>query len=185
MAENLTLARPYANALFEVAKADDRLAEWSAALESASRAVADDAVAELLSSPALSDDERVGLVADLARRIGGESKAFDDEHGRNFLRLLAENDRLYVLPEIREIFDELKAEAENTIDVELTAAAPVDADIEGRIREALERRLGRRVELRTSIDESLIGGAVIRADDLVIDGSLRTRLGKLARALIQ
>jgi F-type H+-transporting ATPase subunit delta len=101
----------------------------------------------------------------------------------NMLRLLAENGRLDVLPEIAELFDKLKADVENSIDVTLTAAAQVDEAQQRSIVEALQRRFGRKVNLNFKLDEQLIGGARLQANDLIIDGSVRTGLAKLASAL--
>jgi F-type H+-transporting ATPase subunit delta len=104
--------------------------------------------------------------------------------GRNLLRLLAENDRLDALGEMSEQFDELKAARENRIKVRLISASPVDAAQTEKIAGALSRKLGREVELELEIDESLLGGAIVRAEDMVIDDSLRTRLKRLTSSLI-
>jgi F-type H+-transporting ATPase subunit delta len=101
----------------------------------------------------------------------------------NLLKLLAENGRLSVLPEIAELFDKFKADVENSVDVVLTAATPVDPVQREKIIAALKRRFGREVNLHFQLDENLIGGARLQADDLVIDGSVRTGLEKLSSAL--
>lgn len=178
MAENRTLARPYANALFEVARGGGDLAGWSNALAKAAAVAQNEDAQAFFASPNVTDGERVSLVTDLAQ--GGPLAT---EHGQNLLRLLAENDRLEVLPEIAERFDELKANFENSVEVSLISATPVDAEIAAKIKAALQKRLGRSVELNESIDPELVGGAIIRADDMVIDGSIRTRLGQLAQAM--
>jgi F-type H+-transporting ATPase subunit delta len=100
------------------------------------------------------------------------------------LKLLLEYGRVNVLPEIAEHFDALKAAVENTVDVTVTSAAPMSAEQQAIIAAALKERLGSNVTLSTEIDENLIGGAVIRAGDVVIDGSLRARLTSLTNALI-
>ena len=107
-----------------------------------------------------------------------------DARGTNFLKLLLEYGRVAVLPEIAEHFETFKANVENTVDVVVTSAAPISDDQQKAIVKALTARLGRDVRLQTEIDESLIGGAVIRAGDVVIDGSLRARLDGLTNALI-
>jgi F-type H+-transporting ATPase subunit delta len=104
--------------------------------------------------------------------------------GRNFLRLVAENDRLEVLPEIVQRFDALKAEAERTVAVSIVSASEIDAGQAALIARSLEQRLGRAVELKFSVDPDLLGGAVIRAEDQVIDGSVRSRLESLANTLV-
>jgi F-type H+-transporting ATPase subunit delta len=104
--------------------------------------------------------------------------------GLNFLLLLAENRRLEALPDIAQAFEQLRAEVENTMDVTLRAAAPVSEEQRARIVAALKQRFGRDVRLNFVLDESLIGGARLQADDHVIDGSVSTRLAKLASALV-
>jgi F-type H+-transporting ATPase subunit delta len=106
-----------------------------------------------------------------------------DQEGGNFVRTLAENRRLALLPEISARFDELKNEAEGVIDVTVTSAAPLDDSQRGTLAAALERRLRRSVRLQCATDPALIGGAVLRAGDLVIDGSLRGRLERIAYEL--
>ena len=106
------------------------------------------------------------------------------DKGSNFLKLLLEYGRVAVLPEIAEHFDALKADIENTVDVTITSAAPISAAQQKVIAKALKERLGRDVRIETHIDETLIGGAVIRAGDVVIDRSLRSRLSSLSNALI-
>ncbi len=105
------------------------------------------------------------------------------EAGRNFLRTLAENKRLGLLPEIAAQFEVLRAEVENVIDVEVIAAREIAPPQQKRLMEALKRRLGRDVRMHTRIDDTLIGGAIVRAGDLVIDGSLKGRLARLGSAL--
>lgn len=178
MAENRTLARPYANALFEVARDSGDLAGWSSALANAAAVAQNENAQAFFASPSVTDSERVSIVSELAQ--GGPLAG---EHGQNLLRLLAENDRLEVLPEIAARFEELKAKFENSVEVSLVSATPVDPEIAAKIKAALQKRLGRSVELNESIDPDLVGGAIIRADDMVIDGSIRTRLGQLAQAM--
>ena len=126
---------------------------------------------------------RATLVGSIASAIkGGELLA--SAAGKNLLQLLAENDRLTALPEIAAQFDALKAEAENKVKVTVTAATPVDAAIAEQIKKALQQKLGRAVELTLEVDASLIGGAIIQADDMVIDGSVRTRLQRLTEKIV-
>ena len=105
------------------------------------------------------------------------------QHGTNLLKLLLENGRVAVLPEISEQFEALKAKVENSIDAVITSAAPLSDALQKAIASALSKKLGREVRISTEVDENLIGGAVIRAGDVVIDGSLRARLEGLANAL--
>jgi len=185
MADNNTIARPYADAIFSYAQESGALAAWSEALALAGPIMADGQVNGFLSRPALTDAQRLELLTGLFGQAGGEGSLLGggDEHGLNFLRLLVENDRVNVLPEISQHFEALKAEVENTVDVIVTSAVPLDDSQRQEITEALKKRLGRDVRLQTEVDENLIGGAVISAGDVVIDGSLRARLEGLAGAL--
>jgi len=176
MAEKATTARPYARAAFGFAQQHGRLAQFSALLAAASAVVADERVARLIGNPHVPTAELVQLVAEAA----GEAA---DEHGRNFLRTVAHNGRLALLPEIAAQFETLRAEVENVVDVELVAAMQVEPAQQDRLLQALRRRFGREVRLHTRIDASLIGGAVVRAGDLVIDGSLKGRLERLSSAM--
>lgn len=186
MADNHTIARPYAQATFEFANESNGLAKWSEALGVARDLLGDGQVTKFLGNPALTDDERLSFLTDLFASAGGKSSilAGGNKQGTNFLKLLLEYRRVSVLPEIADHFDALKAEVENTIDVIVTSAAPLSAAQQKTIAKALTDRLGREVNLKTEINENLIGGAVIRAGDVVIDGSLRSRLEGLANALI-
>lgn len=186
MADNNTIARPYARAAFAVAKENDALDELSRSLGIAKDMLADGQVSRFLANPALTDEERLEFLTGLFAKTAGENSVFagSSEHGKNFLKLLLEFGRVDVLPEISDRFDALKAEVENTVDVTVVAAAELNADQVSEIEKALKSRLGRNVNLTTEIDEDLIGGAVIRAGDVVIDGSVRARLEGLANALV-
>jgi F-type H+-transporting ATPase subunit delta len=176
MADRLTIARPYARAAFEEARKNGGLAPWSDALQAAAIVVKDPRVAGLLDNPRVRPEELAQLVDDIAARALGE-------HGANFVRTLADNHRLGLLPEIAQLFGTLKDDAEGVADVTVTSAAPLDEAQRGRIGAALERRLKRKVRPHFQTDPALIGGAVLRAGDLVIDGSLRTRLERIAYEL--
>ena len=183
MADLSTVARPYAKALFDLASAERKLREWSAALGLAATVVSDASAKRALANPKLDDGSRAALVGDIAAAVQG-GELFKSTEGRNLLKVLAENDRLTALPEIAAQFDALKAEAENKVNVTVTAATAVDAALAERIKKALEQKLGRVVELTLAVDASLLGGAVIRADDMVIDGSVRARLQRLAEKMV-
>ena len=185
MADNNTVARPYAEAVFEVARESDALDELSASLAAAGELLGDGQVVTFLGEPALTDDQRLEFLQGLFAAAEGEDSMFSggNEHGTNFLKLLLENGRIAVLPEISAQFEALKAKEENSIDAVITAAAPLSAAQEKEIASSLAEKLGRDVRISTEIDENLIGGAVIRAGDVVIDGSLRARLEGLANAL--
>ena len=187
MADNNTVARPYAQAVFDVAQENDALAELSESLAAAQALMEDGQVAAFMATPTLSDDERLTFLQGLFGQAVGESSVFagGSQHGTNFLKLLLENGRVGVLPEIAEHFEALKAKIENSVDAVVTSAAPLSDARMKEITASLKARLGREVKLTSEIDENLIGGAVIRAGDVVIDGSLRARLEGLAHALVK
>ncbi|MEG3791780.1 F0F1 ATP synthase subunit delta [Lysobacter sp. CCNWLW3] len=173
MSQNLTLARPYARAAFALSRDGGRSAAWSQGLALAARIAADPQVHELLAHPRLSSADAVGLIA-----IDGADEAY-----LRFLGLLADNRRLPLLPEIAGMFEELRAEAERIVKARVTAASEMPAAELASIKAALTKRFGREVELETAVDASLIGGAVIDAGDVVIDGSLKGKLARLQTAL--
>ncbi|MGH8136903.1 MAG: F0F1 ATP synthase subunit delta [Steroidobacteraceae bacterium] len=176
MADKTTIARPYAKAAFEEAQATNRLGPWSETLRTAAAVVQDPRVQRLLGNPAVGKAELAAFVSDLA----GPKL---DDRGRNFVQTLAQNRRLVYLPEISALFDELKDAAEGVIDVTVTSAAPlVNGQLET-LSTAMQRKLQREVRLHCETDPSLIGGAVLRAGDLVIDGSMRSRLERIAYEL--
>jgi F-type H+-transporting ATPase subunit delta len=173
MAEKATIARPYARAAFEHARAGGALQRWSELLGLASAVVSDERVHKLLSNPRVTPEDLAGLVADVAR-------AAPDEDGANFIRTLAANRRLGLLPEIASAYELLRADVENTADVEVVSAVPLDNAQRDRLAGALAKRLKREVRISCSVDASLLGGAIVRSADLVIDGSLRAQLERLA-----
>jgi F-type H+-transporting ATPase subunit delta len=176
MADKRTIARPYARAAFAEASRDKRLGPWSEALRVGAAVVQDARVQNLLGNPHVTSQQLAQLVIDLA---GPQL----DEHGRNFIQTLAENRRLGYLPEISKFFDALRDAAEGVVDVTVTSAAPLAEGEQRALSEALTRKLKREVRLHTATDSTLIGGAVVRAGDLVIDGSLRSRLERITYEL--
>ena len=187
MADNNTVARPYARAIFDVAQENDALTELAESLAAARALLEDGQVAEFLAVPALSNDERLAFLQGLFADTVGKGSVFagGSDHGTNFFKLLLENGRVAALPEIADQFEALKAKVENTVDAVITSAAPLSAEQQQAMADSLREKLGRDVNVTTEIDENLIGGAVIRAGDVVIDGSLRARLDGLANALIK
>jgi len=181
MAEISSIAHPYAEAVFALAREAGQLAGWSDTLHVAGVVAANETVARMIDTPGADDAIVVGIIADICQQA--VSAPVDADRVHNLLRLLAENDRLPVLAEIAGQFDKLKADVENSIDVVLTAAAPVDDAQQAKISAALAKRFARNVNLHFKLDENLIGGARLQADDLVIDGSIRTGLEKLSSAL--
>jgi len=176
MADKITVARPYARAAFEEAQAHKQLGAWSESLQRAAAVVQDPRVGSLLGNPAVTHEQLAKFVIELA---GPQL----NEQGRNFVQTLAENRRLAYLPEISTLFDELKDEAEGIVDVTVTSAAPLESGQREALSSALQRRLKRQVRLHCQTDPALLGGAVLRAGDLVIDGSMRARLNRIAYEL--
>jgi F-type H+-transporting ATPase subunit delta len=176
MAELSTLARPYAKAAFEYAAQAGELQSWSDSLSTAGSVAQQSNVVKLLSSPSVTGQQQATALIEIC----GDAL---DESGQNFLTVLSENHRLQLLPEISLQFDILKANREKAVEVELVAAHELDAEQQQKLSEALSAKLERKVNMQVSLDKSLLGGAVIRAGDLVIDGSIRGRLAKLAESL--
>ncbi len=176
MAELSNIARPYARAVFELAKASADYSLWSEQLDMLAAVAADSNIGALFNNPRVSRHALAGVFTDIC----GDQL---DGNARNLVRLLAQNRRLHALPVIAEQYEYLRAEAERTVQAELESALPVSDTQQQRIAEALSQRMGRRVELTVKTNEELLGGAVVRAGDLVIDGSIRARLEKLATAI--
>jgi F-type H+-transporting ATPase subunit delta len=176
MAELITLARPYAKAAFEDARAQNALGQWSTMLQWASAVVSDAQVMIALDNPGLTTEQKANIVIDIC-----EGKL--SEHGKNFVRILAENKRLSLLPEISCMFEHLKAEQEKTLDVEVLSARALDVQQTNILSESLRKRFDRNIELNCVVDEKLLGGIIIRAGDTVIDGSVRGKLTRMSDAI--
>lgn len=176
MSESITIARPYAQAAFEEAQKQPDLKSWSEVLLSLAEAVTHAEIRTVINSPLVDKSQLANLLSDL---LGGHAKP----QQMNFIRLLIENQRLLLLPEIAAIFEVLKAESEKIVNVEVDSAFELSAAQQEKIVSSLKTRMGREVKLVCKINKELLGGLVIRAGDKVIDGSARTRLGELATAL--
>ncbi len=176
MAELTTLARPYAKAAFGFALANQDLEAWSKMLSVLAVVSQEAAVAEVLSSPALTSDQQVATLAEVC----GEEL---NEVAKNFVAILSENKRLALLASIAEQYEVLKAKQLEMSEVEITSAFEVDAEVSDKLAKALTNKLNLSVNIQTQVDKTLIGGAVIRAGDLVIDSSVRARLAKLNEAM--
>ncbi len=181
MAETATVARPYARAAFRHAREHNTFAAWSQLLDAGAGIAADPRARALFGSPRVSARELVDLVVGVAAASG----ASVDQDGRNFVALLAENRRLGLMGEIAAQFEALRADVENTVDVEITTAMALTAEQRASLGGALARRFGREVRLNETIDAALVGGAIVRSGDLVIDGSLTGRLARLEQQMSQ
>ena len=175
MAEPSTIARPYAEAAFRLADAQGKLAEWSATLANLAAVAADARVRAAIGDPNVSGGQ------DCRACSSRSSPASSTGEAENFVRVLAENDRLEVLPEIRAQFEALKNEREGVVEAEIFTAFDMDAAQVADLVARLEKSTGRKVKARVSVDKSLIGGVKIVVGDKVIDGSARAQLGALGR----
>lgn len=176
MAEAITIARPYANAIFKIALGKGALKAWSELLAIFSQCVADPKMQSIIASPSVSDEDAIALFKDIA----GDAM---QEDAISFLTLLAENNRLQLLSDIALLFEELREQEEQVMTADVTSARPLTPEQEANISAALKKRTGRDVTLNTQVDESLLGGAIIRAGDLIIDGSALGKLNKLANVI--
>ena len=176
MSELTTAARPYARAVFDMAKETGELDQWSESLGFMGGIAANEDVVALLSSPKMAKQAGADAFIQLA-----DGKL--DDKAQNLVKTLAENNRIALLPEISALFEVLKDEAEGSVEAIVTTAKKLTKAEEKSIAAALKKRLGREVKLKVSIDKALLGGAIIQAGDLVIDGSIQGRLNKMTMAM--
>ena len=176
MADLSTIARPYAKAVFELANSAGKLDSWSELLNTLANIAADEDMQSFISSPKITP-------AQVAEVVIGVAGSVVDDKGKNLVKLLAENGRIAVLPDIAARFELLKIDAENSVDVEVTSVEPMSDAHKAELSESLRRKLGREVRMTYGTDPSLLGGALIKAGDLIIDGTVRARLEKMAGAL--
>ncbi|MDR3433276.1 MAG: F0F1 ATP synthase subunit delta [Rouxiella aceris] len=175
MSEFVTVARPYAKAAFDFAVEHQSLDRWQSMLAFTAEVTRDEQIEELLSGATAPEALSATFIA-----ICGEQL---DDAGQNLIRVMAENKRLRVLPEVLQQFIELRAALEATVEVEVTSASALSEEQQAKIAAAMEKRLSRKVKLNCKIDKSVLAGVVIRAGDMVIDGSVRSRLERLADVL--
>lgn len=181
MADTATIARPYARAAFDYARGANALAPWSSLLKAANAALGDERVAALVGNPHVRSADLVTFLLELAS--GAQASADLSAKARNFLQLLADNRRLELLPQIALQYEALRAEVENTVDVTVTSAMPLTGAQSAKLSAALAKRFKRTVRLQQELDPKLIGGAIVRAGDFVVDGSLRGRVERLGTAV--
>jgi F-type H+-transporting ATPase subunit delta len=176
MAELSTLARPYAKAAFQAAVDAGEVQAWSDMLSTASNVVLDETMDKVLSHPSFTGQQQAQTLIDVC---GDKLNA----SGQNLVSVLAENKRLSLMPQILEQFEHLKAELEKAVDVEIISAFDVSDESKQKLTDALKAKLAKDVRVTTTVDSTLVGGAIIRAGDLVIDGTVRGKLVKLAEAM--
>lgn len=175
MAENITLARPYADAAFQLARATNALGPWQQALDRMAAVAADAQMVECITNPRLLPAQVAQLFLDVVGSVSAEQQ--------NFVRLLVDNERLQVLPEIRELYVELKNGQEGVQEADIASAFPLDdATLKNLVAE-LEARFKCRIQATVSLDPELIGGVRIAVGDQVIDASVRGKLASMATAL--
>ena len=175
MSELTTVARPYAKAAFDYAVEANAIESWYEMLVFAAEVSKNDTITGYLSGGA-----SVEQAQELFLNVCGEQL---NSNGQNFIKVLAENERLLVLPQVVQQFGELKAEYDKEVTVEVKAAVELSADQQANISAALEKRLARKVKLNCSVDASVVSGLVIKAGDMVIDGSVRGKLDRLATTM--
>jgi len=176
MADYASIARPYAKAVFDLAQESNAFEAWKDTLETAAAVSQDEAFGELISDPKIDKSKLTDLLVDVC------SKSLP-EGGSNLFKLLIQNDRLQALPEVAAQFEELVAKAQQSVNAEIITAMALSDDQKQALSAALESKLGLKVSLNETIDPELIGGAIVKAGDLVIDGSAKGRIEKLATAL--
>ena len=175
--ELTTCARPYAKAAFKLAKEQNQLDDWSRMLTLCASVSRRDAVARMLNDPSTTGDQKAETFVQLCE---GSLTAETE----NYIRILTNKKRVTLLPLIDAIFEEMKAEDQGYQDVVVTSAFPLSDNQQSQIAAKVEKRLGRSVRMHTQVDDYLIGGVIVKAGDMVIDGSVRSRLSQLADAMI-
>ena len=176
MAEPSTVARPYAEAAFRLADGSSALSKWSEMLAALAAVAADERVLNAIADPKLSDAQVAGIfIGVLSGKLSAEAE--------NFVRVLADNRRLELLPEIRAQFEALKNEREGVVEAQVLSAFELtDAQVSDLVQR-LEKKTGRKVKVQVAVDKSLIGGVRVVLGDKVIDASARAQLGALEAAL--
>ncbi|BDY07110.1 MULTISPECIES: F0F1 ATP synthase subunit delta [unclassified Ferrimonas] len=175
MSELTTVARPYAKAAFEFAAEHQAIDKWQGQLDFAAAVAQNDAIAELLNG-AIAVDQ----LAEIFIKVCDENL---DEFGQNLVKVMAENGRLAVLPQVATLFKQMADEQASLVEADVVSATELSDEQKQKIAESLEKRLERKVKLNCTVDPQLIAGVVINAGDLVIDGSVRGKLNRMADTL--
>ncbi len=175
MAEALTIARPYAEAAFKIARDEGSFVAWSGALQRLAAIAASPVARDLFGNPRATSRQIATVIGDAAGELGAQQA--------NFVQVLADNERLAVLPEIARQFEMLRNQHEGVLDARITSAFPMTDEQRADIVRTLEEKTGRKVKASVEVDPELIGGVSIRIGDEVIDSSVRGKLAQLADAL--
>ncbi len=176
MSKNRTYARPYAKAAFEIALSEKALAKWSDMLAHAAMIACDKQVMILVKDPQVTTKQMVELYLSLGKDLYSELM-------QNFIGILGKFKRLSLLPDIAVLFEEMRAVAESVRKVEIISALPLSDKAQEQFIKALKNRMNCNIDLHCQVDKSILGGAIIQSEDLVIDGSIRGRLAKLGDAI--
>jgi len=174
MSELTTIARPYAKAAFEFAVDKNAVADWNDMLSFAAQVANNEQVKSLVANKAANEQSEI-FISVCAEQI--------NEYGQNLIKVLAENGRLVALPAVAHLFTEFKAEYDKEIDVDIVSATALADNQQASLVATLEKRFSRKIKLNCSVDETLVGGLIVKAGDNVIDGSIRGKLNRLATTL--
>jgi F-type H+-transporting ATPase subunit delta len=186
MASLNTIARPYAKAVFELACQSKTLTEWGNVLRILQVAIEDKALSSLLKNPNIQPADWMHLLVSLCEELEADSASKLSDLLANFLALLVESSRLPILGEVANVFHALRLKEEGIVEVEMSSPYPVSDEERARFQQLLEKRFGgAKIQLQSSIDPSLIGGAVLRSGDWVMDGSVKRKLARLSESLSQ
>ncbi len=178
MQQFITQARPYAVAAFEHAQEEGKLAEWSGMLHVLNLLVSDPQMEQVLDNPRVANE----VLSDFVFDVCGDRLS---DSGKNFVKLLIDSGRLSLAPYIYKLFEKNRAKAEGLVEVEVVSAFPVDSGEKEKLSSIMEKRLGKKIEINTRVDESLIGGVIIRVGDSVVDASIKGRLKQLSNRLTE
>ncbi|NOT84609.1 MAG: F0F1 ATP synthase subunit delta [Methylococcaceae bacterium] len=176
MSELATLARPYATAAFKRSKETDTVLKWSGSLAFLSAVMKDKAISTIVNNPKVTKERLSALLLDI-----GQGQV--DLEGENFLKLLVQNNRLDLLPQIAAQFEQFKADHEGYVDAEVTSAFAMSQEEQKKLAASLEKTLSKKVRIQVTVDQSLIGGVLVRAGDRVIDGSIKGQLQHMQKSL--
>ncbi|MCG3865156.1 F0F1 ATP synthase subunit delta [Photobacterium sp. GB-27] len=180
MSDPLTIAQPYAKAAFDFALANDALEQWEQMLIIAATVASQPVIAQQIEDSEQFGEHDSSAFTDM---FLGVCEGLLDEHGQNLIRVMAENGRLNVIAQVAELFHELKEDHERMVTATVTTTEPLTDEQKANLIQALQKKLNRSVELDCHIDESLVGGMLIKAGEMVIDGSLKSSINRLATSL--